>query len=187
MSEYQWGQTDKLAVYLNMPYPRVEQYHTPKDVADLKAELQKAKDERDQANRVNKDLRAQLDKLKSGRQHELERLRKEFQEAGSPSNALRMQANEAKREADLIRNLYAAFAKHDEGDLEGFDPNAPHTLVKLIESELRNGKKTTYAAICLVLLHRELQDVIRKNAILVVRNGKLASAIKTAAQIAVTN
>ena len=189
MIDDQLGSHDKLKLFLNMniPAPTKNDRDKDKEITDLRSEVHRLRTERDYANRLNSDLRGQLDKLKTSRQQELERLREEFRTYGSPANALRLAANKAKQDNEFVRKLFFAFAQYGEEEIAGFDVDSPDALIKLIESELKAGNKTTYAAVCLVLLNKRYQDVVRKNAILSERNAKLANAIKAAATVAITN
>lgn len=156
-------------------------------VKEKDAEIARLKAVNEKYEKENNELWSKIQASYAQRQSELERLREEFRIYGSPANALRMAANKAKQDNEFIRKLFFAFAKYGEEEIAGFDVDSPDALIKLIESELKAGRKTTYAAVCLVLLNKRYQDVVRKNAILSERNAKLANAIKAAAQVAITN
>lgn len=77
--------------------------------------------------------------------------------------------------------------KYDKSAVDGINLDGATKAAELAESMLGSGRNLSYAAACLLVLHRELEDVSRKNSILAERNGNLANGIKELSRLTITN
>jgi hypothetical protein len=136
-----------------------------------------------EAYNENVSLRNLVGKL----EHTLQSLQTRIVNTDGRDNELRIALNAAKKENKHLRRLLNTRGQYSSGDIESFDEKTPDSLADLVEFEIGCGARTTFAAACLILMQRRYKDVARKNSILAERNGKLANAIKAAAQAVVTN
>jgi chromosome segregation ATPase len=147
------------------------------------SEIARLKEENDTSKEELQRLRSLVCKLDNA----LQSLKTQIVDTDGRDNKLRVALNAAKKENKHLKRLMANRGQYSSGDIESFDEKTPEELANLVEFEIGCGARTTFAAACLVLMQRRYKDVVRKNSILAERNGKLANAIKAAAQAAVTN